>query len=207
MHDSSRAGPLVVYVALVILALCTAGPASAKPTSELSLEVEARFARERKDDGSPRVMYRFTLVNRGADPIYVSTYAMNNLVLGTSLQLVKVSPPDAFSIQDSPVLYGRMRPPTKNDIVTIAPKSKRTIKDWQWSSSFSIRHPSKSEMVRTYIPRKPATIHLTFCYRGGHDSQLSALLPAGKSLWRGEICAKPVSVNMTSLPTESLLDP
>ena len=185
-------------VALVSL-LWGAGPAAAQPASRpvakiksreagLSLKVRAWFKKEQRGDGAPTLHFRYILRNHTDRPIYLNNY-------GRAVRLASLSPRRAFQVSKHHRKPHRMRPPRKEDIVTVAPRSTRVLRDWQWCCGFELPHAHPAFVAR-YQLKRPARVTLRFCLTGGSSDRLARHLPGGKTFWTGRLCTRPVRVRL-----------
>jgi hypothetical protein len=182
-------------LALVVLTL--AAPALAAPVvtpdAPVSLSVSAEFERERKGDGSPRVRYRFTLTNLTDRPLHVSRYHPP--------YLSELGPKRAFRIEKVQRRPHKLRPVGKADLLTIGAGAGAVIDDEQWTASFSL-DADEPAYIDSYRLRRPARIEMRFCFSSSSAAALAALLPPGEQLWQGTVCAHPVRVRITQLPSD-----
>lgn len=188
-------------VALCLAATSVAGqPAVAKKKTVgahkdgLSLAVRAWFKKERRGDGSPIVHYRYILTNKTARPIHLSLYWQ-------PFRITRLGPRSAFRVRKMQRRPHRLRPPAKKDVLIIAPRARKVIKDWQWSSSFELDAEDRRFLL-VYKPKKPARVSMRICFTGGWTERLKKYLPAGAKFWTGQLCARPVRVKITQLASE-----
>ncbi len=188
-----------LLLTLVAAGLCWAGPAAAqsprpkpkKPeakNSGLTFGVRAWFKKERRGDGAPTLHLRYVLHNKTDAPIYLNNY-------NRPARLAGLSPRGVFRVTKHQRRPHRMRQPRKSDVLVLAPRSKKVIKDWQWCCGFELPHKDPAYKERWQL-RRPARVTLRFCFSGGSNQRLVAHLPPGKKFWTGRLCARPVRVRL-----------
>lgn len=191
---------------LACLLLCWVNPAAAQPASRptppatkpgstqqaegagLSFKVKAWFKKERRGDGAPTLHFRYILQNKTDEPIYLNNY-------NRPVRLARLGPRRAFRVTRHRRRPHRLRQPRPSDIVVLAPRSKKVIKDWQWCCSFELPHEDPAHYQR-YRLRRPATVTLRYCLSSGSNQRLVRHLPPGKKFWSGRLCARPVRVRL-----------
>lgn len=186
---------------LAALVSCAAAPPRPSAVKGLSYTLRVEYRAEKPGDGAPTLHLLHHFTNHTRQTIHLSFQ-------GDPLVFRAIGPSALFKIVvglTHPSAYAGMpSPPTPDQLLAVPAGKSATYKSWRWLDALALNYDDRKRW-RQYVFKRTGKVRVRACYNTSAVvvEAHGRLLPAGATLWQGEVCAPETSFEVKRLSRDA----